>query len=107
MVGLAANTENARTRLAKRFMGLYGPPVFESADYPMSRRFAIAATLKTLEQPMPAKPRVLVTRKLPDAVEERLKRDYQPILNLDDKLYSAGELLAACKGCDALLPSPT
>jgi glyoxylate reductase len=88
-------------------MGLYGPPVFESADYPMSRRFAIAATLKTLEQPMPAKPRVLVTRKLPDAVEERLKRDYQPILNLDDKLYSADELLAACKGCDALLPSPT
>ena len=35
------------------------------------------------------KPVILVTRKLPDAVEARLQRDYRPILNPDDRLYSA------------------
>ncbi len=28
------------------------------------------------------KPVILVTRKLPDAVEDRIRRDYDPILNL-------------------------
>lgn len=56
---------------------------------------------------MPAKPAVLVTRKLPEAVHQRLLRDYDARLNLDDKLYSPAELLAGVKGCDALLPCPT
>ena len=34
---------------------------------------------------------VLITRKLPDAVEARLLRDYKPRLNSDDKLYSKDE----------------
>lgn len=52
---------------------------------------------------MPAKPTVLVTRKLPDAVEARLKRDYTPRLNKEDKLYTPEELLAKSQGADALL----
>jgi glyoxylate reductase len=56
---------------------------------------------------MPAKPSVLVTRKLPDAVHQRLLRDYDARLNTEDKLYGAEELLARVKGCDALLPCPT
>ena len=43
---------------------------------------------------MTTKPTILVTRKLPDAVEERLKKDYNPRLNVDDKRYTLEELLA-------------
>ncbi len=56
---------------------------------------------------MSAKPAVFVTRKLPDAVHERLLRNYDARLNLADKLYSTAELLAGVKDCDALLPCPT
>lgn len=53
------------------------------------------------------KPVILVTRKLPDAVEARLKRDYQPILNPDDRLYSADEIIEMATGADAILPCHT
>ena len=50
---------------------------------------------------------VLITRKLPDAVEARLLRDYKPRLNSDDKLYSKDKLLAAAEGADAIMPCHT
>ena len=53
------------------------------------------------------KPRVLVTRKLPAEVEARLARDYDAILNKEDRLYGPDDLIAAAEGCDALLPAPT
>lgn len=53
------------------------------------------------------KPVVLVTRKLPDAVEDRLRRDYDPILNPDDALYSSDEIIERAKGADAILPCHT
>ncbi|WNJ99336.1 D-glycerate dehydrogenase [Thalassospiraceae bacterium LMO-JJ14] len=53
---------------------------------------------------MPDKPTILVGRKLPEAVEARLKRDYNPILNPDDKLYSSDELIELCQQADAILP---
>jgi len=53
------------------------------------------------------KPIVLVTRKLPDAVEERLRRDYDPILNPQDTLYSSDEIIERAKGADAILPCHT
>jgi len=56
---------------------------------------------------MSDKPIVLVTRKLPDAVEARLERDYTPILNPNDKLYSADELIDLAAGVDAILPCHT
>lgn len=56
---------------------------------------------------MSEKPTVLVTRKLPKAVEDRLRRDYEPILNPDDKLYSADELIKLSSGADAILPCHT
>lgn len=56
---------------------------------------------------MNAKPVVLVTRKLPDAVEDRLRRDYEPRLNPDDRLYSSDELVALCDGADAVMPCHT
>ena len=56
---------------------------------------------------MSAKPVILVTRKLPEAVEERLRRDYQPRLNPEDRLYSGDELIAMAEGADAILPCHT
>lgn len=46
---------------------------------------------------------VLVTRKLPPAVEARATRDYDARLNPDDRIYTADALLAAAAGADAML----
>ncbi len=53
------------------------------------------------------KPVVLVTRKLPSAVEDRLRRDYRPRLNPDDHLFSREELIESAAGADAILPCHT
>ncbi|HUT50034.1 MAG TPA: D-glycerate dehydrogenase [Alphaproteobacteria bacterium] len=52
-------------------------------------------------------PTVLVTRRLPERVEERLARDFDARLNADDKLLSPDELIAAADGAAAILPCPT
>lgn len=56
---------------------------------------------------MSGKSVVLVTRKLPNAVEDRLHRDYEPRLNPDDRLYSSDELIALSEGADAIMPCHT
>jgi lactate dehydrogenase-like 2-hydroxyacid dehydrogenase len=56
---------------------------------------------------MSKKPVVLVTRKLPDAVEDRLRRDYEPYLNPEDRLYGSDELVALSEGADAIMPCHT
>jgi lactate dehydrogenase-like 2-hydroxyacid dehydrogenase len=53
------------------------------------------------------KPVVLATRKLPQAVEDRLRRDYQPRLNPDDRLYSSDALIESAAGADAIIPCHT
>lgn len=50
------------------------------------------------------KPKVLVTRRLPDTTHERLRRSYDPAFNTDDRVYSREELLARARGMDAILP---
>jgi len=50
---------------------------------------------------------VFVTRKLPPAVEERLRRDYEPRFNQDDRQYSSDELIALAQGAYAVLPCHT
>jgi len=52
---------------------------------------------------MAQKPTLLVTRRLPDAVESRIRRDYEARFNANDRLYSREELLSLSKGADALL----
>ena len=56
---------------------------------------------------MSQKPVVLVTRKLPDAVEEQLAKHFELILNPDDRLYSTEELLETAASVDAILPCHT
>ncbi len=54
-----------------------------------------------------SRPVVLVTRKLPTAVEERLGRDYAPRLNPEDRVYTADELVSLADGAEAIIPSHT
>jgi len=53
------------------------------------------------------KPVVLVTRKLPDAVEDRLRRDYDARLNPQDVIYSSDEIIERANDVDAILPCHT
>jgi len=56
---------------------------------------------------MSQKQTVLVTRKLPTAVEARLRRDYEARLNPDDRLYTSDELVERARGAQAILPCHT
>jgi lactate dehydrogenase-like 2-hydroxyacid dehydrogenase len=56
---------------------------------------------------MTSKPVVLVTRKLPQAVEDRLRRDYDPRFNDEDRLYTTDELIERAEGAEAILPCHT
>ncbi len=56
---------------------------------------------------MSKKPVILVTRKLPAAVEDRLRRDYDARLNPDDRLYTSDEVIERAGGADAILPCHT
>ena len=50
---------------------------------------------------------VLVTRRLPDAVERRLQRDYRARLNDADELYDADRLVELADGAVAIIPCHT
>jgi lactate dehydrogenase-like 2-hydroxyacid dehydrogenase len=50
---------------------------------------------------------VLVTRKLPQAVEARLERDYDARFNTEDKVYTSEELIELATGADAVIPCHT
>ena len=56
---------------------------------------------------MSGRPRVVVTRQLPAAVEEQLVREFDAQLNGDDHVFSATELQNALRTADALLPTVT
>ena len=53
------------------------------------------------------KPFVIVTRKLPEAVETRMRELFDARLNLDDRPMSRAELAAAMAECEILVPTVT
>lgn len=54
-----------------------------------------------------SRPRVIVTRRWPGAVEEALEARYDTHLNADDHPFSRDELAAALRSADALCPTVT
>src|SRR5436853_5980438 len=52
---------------------------------------------------VPSAPRLLVTRKLPEAVEQRLAKSYDARLNPDDHVMAPEEIISTAQGCDGLL----
>ncbi|SNZ19996.1 2-hydroxyacid dehydrogenase [Cohaesibacter gelatinilyticus] len=53
------------------------------------------------------KPTVVVTRKLPDSVETRMRELFDTRLNLEDKPMNQAELVEAMKSADVLVPTVT
>jgi glyoxylate reductase len=53
------------------------------------------------------KPRVVITRKLPDAIETRMMELFDVKLNLDDIPMSTSQLIDAVKTADVLVPTVT
>ncbi len=53
-----------------------------------------------------AKPVLLVTRRLPPAIEARASRDYQVRLNTDDTVRTGADVLRLSQGADAVLCCP-
>ena len=53
------------------------------------------------------KPRVIVTRKLPDAIETRMMELFEVRLNLNDKPMSQEDISAAMQEADVLVPTVT
>ncbi|HSF93374.1 MAG TPA: D-glycerate dehydrogenase [Paracoccaceae bacterium] len=49
------------------------------------------------------RPRIIVTRKLPEAVEDRLKRHFAVALNKTDEIFTKDKLITAMRHCDGLL----
>jgi glyoxylate reductase len=56
---------------------------------------------------MPNRPRVVVTRKLPDVVETRMMELFNTELNLDDRPFGEAELAAAMMKAQVLVPTVT
>lgn len=54
-----------------------------------------------------SRPRILVTRKLPERVQARLIRDYDARLNETDRQYGAEDIISGAKDCGGLLVTPT
>ena len=55
----------------------------------------------------PKRPLVVVTRKLPDSIEVRMRELFDTRLNADDKPMSQAELIEAVKAADVLVPTVT
>ena len=53
------------------------------------------------------KPKIIITRRLPEAVHARLVDLFDAHLNIDDKPMSKGELIAAVQTADILVPTVT
>ncbi len=47
---------------------------------------------------------LLITRKLPEAVETRAARDYEVIANPEDRVFARDELIEKCRDVDAVMP---
>ena len=54
-----------------------------------------------------AKPLVIVTRRLPEGVETRMRELFQTQLNVDDRAMSQAELVEAMRSTDVLVPTVT
>lgn len=55
----------------------------------------------------PANPRVIVTRELADAVQDRMCELFDAVPNYDDREFSRDDLIAAMADCDVLVPTVT
>ena len=78
-----------------------GSPYLSTRNFPSNLRTRVA-------MPTPSKkPLVIVTRKLPDAVETRMRELFDARLNVEDRPMSQAELVEAVKTAHVLVPTVT
>ncbi|MEW4467186.1 D-glycerate dehydrogenase [Parasphingorhabdus sp. JC815] len=65
------------------------------------------AATSQYDRPRPAKPRVIVTRELPDSVHDRMGELFDVVPNLTDRAFTRDDLIAAMADCDVLVPTVT
>ena len=51
--------------------------------------------------------KILITRRLLRSCEDKAKETFDPILNLNDELFSQKKLIEMSQGCDGILTSLT
>ncbi|NCW55717.1 MAG: D-glycerate dehydrogenase, partial [Rhodobacteraceae bacterium] len=54
-----------------------------------------------------SKPKVILTRKLPETIETRMRELFDTTLNNDDKALTRDQLIAAVQSADVLVPTVT
>ena len=59
------------------------------------------------DSPRPSNPRVIVTRELADANQDRMCELFDAVPNYEDKPFSRDDLIAAMADCDVLVPTVT
>ncbi len=59
------------------------------------------------DSPRPANPRVIITRELADANQDRMCELFDAVPNYSDKPFSRDDLIAAMADCDVLVPTVT
>src|SRR3546814_8909970 len=60
-----------------------------------------------LKRPRPTHPKVIVTRRLPSAMEARMRELFDVSLNKHDRPMNQADLLEAMRQCDVLVPTVT
>src|SRR3546814_14280417 len=60
-----------------------------------------------LKRPRPTHPKVIVTRRLPSAMEARMRELFDVSLNKHDRPMNKADLLAAMRHCAVLVPTVT
>ena len=84
------------------------PPVTAAQQYDtVNIDKVVSAPSQVLHPRMAEKPQLLITRKLPAAVEARAQRDYHARLNATDEPYGREELIRAADGSSAILCTTT
>jgi lactate dehydrogenase-like 2-hydroxyacid dehydrogenase len=83
-------------------------PVTAAVQYVTAESDKVVSAPARAHHPhMAEKPHLLITRKLPTAVEVRAQRDYQARLNATDEPYGREELVRAAEGSAAILCTTT
>src|ERR1700722_2903301 len=83
----------------------HAPVVISAAlDAPTPNEPTIA--LESTLSPVHSRPRLVVTRQLPQPVEARLSRDYDALLNTTDVAFSPEQWLERCRERDGLVCTP-
>ncbi len=83
-------------------------PVTAAQQYDTPKSVKVVSAPSPLLHPhMAEKPHLLITRKLPAAVETRAQRDYRARLNATDEPYGREELVRAAEGSAAILCTTT